>query len=179
MPVYELRGKTPQIDESAFVSEQASIIGDVKIGPQCSVWPGTIIRGDAARITLNECVHVQDAVIIHSHQNNAPVEISSFCTIETGCAIYGCFIGEACVVGTGSIIFDNVTLSEGVLLAPNSFVPNGMIIQPRVVMKSDQPGIPVATVRKLSMEEITAQRDRAERYAETFQKLGKWFSKVK
>ena len=156
MPVYELKGKTPQIDETAFVSDQASILGDVKIGSQCSVWPGTIIRGDAARVTLNECTHVQDAVIIHAHQPNAPVELSSFSTIETGCAIYGCFLGEASVVGTGSIIFDNATVSEGVLLAPNSYVPNGMVIQPRVVMKSDQPGIPVATVRKLSMEEITA-----------------------
>ncbi|MHC1591520.1 MAG: gamma carbonic anhydrase family protein [Candidatus Helarchaeales archaeon] len=179
MPIYELKGKTPRIDETAFVSDQASIIGDVQIGPQCSIWPGTIIRGDAARVTINECVHVQDAVIIHSHQTNSPVEISPHCTIETSSALYGCFIGEATVIGAGSLIFDNVTISEGVLVAPNSFVPSGMIIQPRVVVKSDQPGLPVATVRKLSMEEISAQRDRAERYAETFQKLGRWFSKIK
>ena len=174
MPVFPLKNKSPQIDESAFVSDHASIIGDVKIGPNCSIWPGSILRGDSAPIILNECVHVQDAVIIHAHQKNAPIEISSYTTIESTASVYGAFLGEAIVVGAGSMIFDNVTISEGVLLAPDSYVPAGMVIQPRVVMKSDGPGIPVATVRKMSMEEVTAQRDRAERYAETFQKLGRW-----
>lgn len=177
--IYSLRDKTPQIDDTAFISEQASIIGDVEIGPHCSIWPGTIIRGEFAKITLKESVHVQDAVIIHTHQKNAPAEISSYSTIETADALYGCFIGEACVVGTGSLIFDGVTLGEGVLLAPNSFVPSGMVIPPRVIMRSEQLGVPVASVRKLSMEEINVQRDRAERYAETFQKLGRWYSKIR
>jgi len=174
MPILELKGKKPQIDETAYVSNQATIIGDVEIGPNSSVWPGTIIRGDFSKITIEECSHIQDSVIIHAHKKNTPVSITSYCTIETAACLYGCFISDATVVGYGSIIFEGVNIGETVFVAPHSYIPPGMIIQPRVVVKSEQIGLPAATIRKLSMDEISSQKDRAERYSEAFTKLKNW-----
>ncbi|MHA1784167.1 MAG: gamma carbonic anhydrase family protein [Candidatus Helarchaeota archaeon] len=174
MPILELKGKKPKIDETAYISPQATIIGDVEIGPNCSVWPGSIVRGDFAKITINEGTHIQDSVIIHAHKKNNPVSIASYCTIETASALYGCFIADATVIGYGSIIFDGVNIGEAVFVAPNSYIPPGMIIQPRVVVKSEQIGLPAATIRKLGMEEITSQKERAERYSDVFSKLKNW-----
>ena len=174
MPLLELKGKKPQVNETAFVSPQATLIGDVKVGPNCSIWPGTIIRGDFAKVIIESDSHIQDSVIIHAHKKNNPVSIASFCTVETASALYGCFIADATVIGYGSIIFDGVNIGEAVFVAPNSYIPPGMIIQPRVVVKSEQIGLPAATIRKLGMEEYTSQKERAERYSDVFTKLKNW-----
>ena len=103
-----------------------------------------------------------------------PISIACYCTIETASCLYGCFIADSTVIGYGSIIFEGVNIGETVLVAPNSYIPPGMIIQPRVVVKSEQIGLPAATIRKLSMEEITNMKERAERYSEVFSKMRNW-----
>jgi carbonic anhydrase/acetyltransferase-like protein (isoleucine patch superfamily) len=175
MPLIELKGKKPKIHETAFVSQMSTLIGDVEIGAHSSVWPGCIIRGDFSRIEIGEHSHIQDGVLIHAHMNNAPINISSYVTIESYCAIYGCLIGDLTVVGTGSIIFDGATIGETVLIAPNTLVTSGQVIPSRVFVQ----GAPAATLKKLSMEEIESNRERAERYSEVFEKLSKWLSKEK
>lgn len=175
MPIIELKGKKPIIHDNAYVSDIATLIGDVEIGDYSSVWPGCIIRGDFAKVSIGEYSHIQDGVLIHAHIANAPVEIGNYVTIESYCAIYGCLIGDATVVGTGTTIFDGATIGETVLLSPNTHVTSGQIIQARVFVQ----GIPATTLRKLSTEELESQKDRAERYSEVFEKLGKWLSREK
>ncbi|MHA1378051.1 MAG: gamma carbonic anhydrase family protein [Candidatus Helarchaeota archaeon] len=175
MVLVELKGKKPKIHENAFVSEMATLIGDVEVGANSSIWPGCIIRGDFARIEIAEFSHIQDGVLIHAHMANTPVKIGNYVTIESYCAIYGCYISDLTVIGTGSLIFDGATIGETVLISPNTMVSSGQVIQSRVFVQ----GAPAATLRKLSMEEIEQNRERAERYSEVFEKLGKWSSSKK
>ncbi|MHA1300037.1 MAG: gamma carbonic anhydrase family protein [Candidatus Helarchaeota archaeon] len=175
MPIIELKGKKPVIHESAFVSEMATIIGNVEIGANSSVWPGCIIRGDFAKIEIGEFSHIQDGVMIHAHMKNTPVRIGNYVIIESYCALYGCLISDLTVCGTGSIIFDGATVGETVLISPNTMITSGQVIASRVFVQ----GEPAATLRKLSMEEIEQNRERAERYSEVFEKLGKWLPQKK
>ena len=175
MPIIELKGKKPKINEKAFVSQTATIIGDVEIGAYSSIWPGCIIRGDFAKVEIGEYSHIQDSVLLHAHMANNPTKIGNYVTIESCCAIYGCFISDVTVVGIGSLIFDGATIGETVLIAPNTLVTSGQVIGSRVFAQ----GAPASTLRKLSMEEISAQKERAERYSEVFEKLGKWLSREK
>ena len=175
MPIIELKGKKPQIHQSAYVSELATLIGDVEIGANSSVWPGCIIRGDFAKVEIGEFSHIQDSVLIHAHIANNPVRIGNYVTVESCCAIYGCLISDVTVVGVGSLIFDGAAIGETVLIAPNTFVTSGQVIGSRVFVQ----GAPAASLRKLSMEEISAQRERAERYSEVFEKLGRWLPREK
>ena len=170
MPIIEFKGKKPEIDKSAYVSDMATIIGDVEIGANSSIWPGCIIRGDFAKIQIGEYTHIQDGVLLHAHMKNTPVRIGNYVIIESYCALYGCLISDLSVIGTGAIIFDGATIGETVLIAPNSLVTSGQVIPSRVFVQ----GEPAATLRKLSMEEIEQNRERAERYSEVFEKLGKW-----
>ena len=175
MPLIELKGKKPKIHETAYVSELATLIGDVEIGANSSIWPGCIIRGDFARVEIGEFSHIQDSVLIHAHMANTPTDIGNYVTIESCCAIYGCLISDYTIVGTGSILFDGVTIGETVLVAPNTLVTSGQVVGARVFIQ----GAPAATLRKLSMEEIEQNRDRAERYSEVFEKLGRWLPREK
>ena len=170
LPILPFGDKTPKIDTKAYVSPQATIVGDVEIGAQASIWPGAVIRGDQASVRIGESSCIQDSVVIHAHTEDNPAIIGSLTIIGTASVLHGVYIGDMASIGEGCVIFDGATLGEGVKLAPGSIVPANVVIPPRSVNS----GAPAAQIRDLSREEVEKQSARAETIAQVFQKLRRW-----
>jgi len=170
MPILEFQGKQPRIDKNAFVSPQATIIGDVEIGEFSSIWPGCVIRGDFGKVQIGSYTNIQDGTIIHAHSESAPVIIGNFVSVGSNVVMHGCYCGDVAVIGDGAIIFEGATIGEGALVAPGSIVAQNTVVPPRTSVA----GAPAAQVRVLSREDITRFKENAELIARVFNKLKKW-----
>ena len=147
----------PELGERVYIDPDCSVIGDVVIGDDSSIWPGTIIRGDVNRIRIGARSNIQDGTIIHvSHDgpNGRPVGyptlIGDDVTIGHGAVIHACTIGDACLIGMGAIVLD------GAVVEKNGFVGAGAVIPPGKTVGSGELwlGNPAKCVRKLSAQEI-------------------------
>ncbi len=170
MPVYPFGDHRPVIDSQAYVSPQATIVGDVVIGPRVSIWPGAVIRGDRASVRISEGTCIQDSVVIHAHTENNPAIIGSHVTVCTASVLHGVYVGDLANIGEGCVIFDGATLGEGVVLAPGTIVPPNVVIPPR----SLNSGAPAVQIREVTRDEVEKQQMRAETIALVFQKLKRW-----
>jgi carbonic anhydrase/acetyltransferase-like protein (isoleucine patch superfamily) len=170
VPILPFGDKSPKIDPTAFVSPQATIVGDVEVGPRANIWPGAVIRGDFASVRLGERTCVQDSAVIHAHSEENPTIIGNNAIIGTAAVIHGVYIGDSASIGEGCVVFDGATLGEGVMLAPGSIVPANVVIPPRSVNS----GAPASQIRELSRDEIEKHNDRCETIAQVFAKLKRW-----
>ena len=134
LPILSFGDKSPKIDPQAFVSPQATVVGDVEISPGCNVWPGAVIRGDQASVRIGENTCVQDSVVIHAHNADNPAIIGNNVIISTAAVIHGVYVGDNANIGEGTVVFDGATLGEGVTLAPGSIVPPNIVIPPRTLI---------------------------------------------
>lgn len=136
-------GKDPQIDPTAYVSRRATLVGDVKIGENASVWPGCVLRADINSIELGENSNIQDGTMVHL-ADDAGVKIGRNTTIGHGAVIHACTIGDGCLIGMGSIILDNAAIGDnsivgaGALVTKNTVVPAGSLVlgSPAKVVKT-------------------------------------------
>lgn len=170
VPILPFGDKSPKIDPEAFVSPQATLVGDVEVGSRANIWPGAVIRGDFASVRIGERTCVQDSAVIHAHSEENPAIIGNSVIIGTAAVIHGVYIGDSASIGEGCVIFDGATLGEGVMLAPGSIVPANVVIPPR----SLNSGAPAAQIRELSREEVEKHNDRTETIAQVFAKLKRW-----
>jgi len=156
----------PHIADSAYVDPQASVIGDVAIGPDSSVWPMTVIRGDVNRIRIGARSNVQDGSVIHvTHpyparpQGNA-VTIGDDVTIGHRVVIHGCAIGNECLIGIGAILLDGAVLQDRVLLGAGGLVTEGKILESGYLYL----GSPARQVRALTDDELQWFKYSAQHY---------------
>ncbi len=170
MPILPFGDHTPKIDSGAYISTQATIVGNVEISARVSVWPGSVIRGDKAPVRIGTGTCIQDSVVIHAHNKDNPAIIGNSVIVGTAAVLHGVYIGDYVNVGEGCVVFDGATLGEGVLLAPGSIVPSNVVIPPR----SLNSGAPAAQIRELSREDIEKQKMKADTTADVFQKLKSW-----
>ena len=170
LPILPFADKNPKIDPNAYVSEQATIVGDVEIGPGASIWPGAVIRGDQAAVRIGTNTCVQDSVVIHAHSEDNPAIIGDLSIIGSASVIHGVYIGDSANVGEGCVIFDGATLGEGIRLAPGSIIPANVVIPPRSLNSV----VPASQIRELSREEVEKQSERAETISQVFKKLKRW-----
>lgn len=170
MPILPFGDKSPKIDPKAFVSPQATVVGDVDIGPKASIWPGAVIRGDQASVRIGENTCIQDSAVIHAHSEENPAIIGNNVIVGTAAVIHGVYVGDSANIGEGCVIFDGATLGEGVMLAAGSIVPANVVIPPR----SLNSGVPAAQIREISREEVEKHNIRAEAITLVFQKLKRW-----
>jgi len=174
MPILDYKDLKPLISDDAYVSPNATIIGDVNIKDKAIIWPGSVIRGDFSTITIGEYSTVFDGVVLHARTKNSPINIGNYCIIETGACAYGLFTEDYVTISKNSVVFEGTTIGEGCLILPDSMVPSGMNIPARTVMQGD----PVITVRELSREDMMRQKERAEYYSELFEKIKKNFPNI-
>lgn len=138
MPIYELNGRSPQIDKTAFVHPDAVLIGDVRIGSYSSIWPTAVLRGDSNYIQVGNETSIQDGCIIHC-QTNYPTIIGSRCVVGHNTHLEGCVVEDKCLIGSGSTVLEKVLVKKGSLVAAQSLVPPGKEIPPNSLAM----GVPV------------------------------------
>lgn len=129
--ILSFQGKTPRIASSAFIAENATLIGDVEIGEEASVWFGCVLRADIGKIRIGARSNVQDLCCVHMTDGLSDTFVGEDVTVGHGVILHGCRVGDRALVGMGSILLDNSVLGEGSvlgagsLLTPRSEIPAG------------------------------------------------------
>src|ERR1700756_450834 len=142
MPIYALGDVEPDIDEAAFVHPDAVVIGRVRIGPQASVWPGAVLRGDHGRIEVGARTSVQDGAVVHC-THDWPTLIGAECVVGHNAHLEGCVVGGGCLIGSGSITLNRVTVGAGAIVAAACLVPEGFEVPPGALVA----GVPAKVKR--------------------------------
>ena len=125
MPLYALGDVEPQIDPVAFVHPEATIIGNVVIGPGSTIWPQAVLRGDQSRIVIGARTSVQDGAVLHCTREFETV-VGDDCTIGHLAHLEGCTVEDGALVGTGSIVLHAAIVRSGALVGAAALVPGGM-----------------------------------------------------
>lgn len=152
-------GKFPEISESAYVDEMASVIGDVELGESVNLWPGAVLRGDINKIVVGRDTNIQDNATIHT-QHDAITNIGCCVTIGHNAVVHGCTIEDNVMIGMGAIVLDNAYIERDVIIAAGAVVTQGKKIPSRSLVM----GTPGKIVRLLTQEEINAIHNNADEY---------------
>jgi carbonic anhydrase/acetyltransferase-like protein (isoleucine patch superfamily) len=129
MPLYELDGVAPRVDPGAFVHPDAVVIGDVTIGPESSVWPSAVLRGDYGTITIGAGSSVQDGTVIHAGPG-FPTAIGDGCVIGHLAHLEGCTLEDDSLAGSGCVVLHWALISRGATVGANAVVPNNVVVPP-------------------------------------------------
>lgn len=151
--------REPKIDETAYVAEQATVIGAVTIGPRCSVWPGAVLRGDINTIEVGEGTNIQDGTVVHL-ADDFGVRIGDYVTVGHLAMIHACSIGDDCLIGMKATILDGAEIGEQSIIGAGALVTKGTRIPPRSLVI----GMPGKVVRTLTEAEVLSLRASAEKY---------------
>jgi len=148
MPVsiYALDDDEPQIHETAYVAPDAVVIGRVTIGPEASVWPGAVLRGDHGYITVGARTSVQDGTIVHCTANH-PTIIGDDCVVGHNAHLEGCVVEDGCLIGSGSVTLNRVVIGKGSIVAAGAVVSEGFEVPPGSLVA----GVP-ATVKRSGVD---------------------------
>lgn len=153
--------KTPDIAQANWVADNATVVGDVTLGPKSSVFYGAVLRGDIARIVVGEGSNIQDNCVVHLADDLDAV-IGNWCTIGHAAIIHACTIEDECLIGMGATVLD------GARVGAQSIVGAGAVVTPRTVIPPGSMvlGAPAKVVRALSPEERARLKGWAEKYLE-------------
>ncbi|MSP85972.1 MAG: gamma carbonic anhydrase family protein [Methylotenera sp.] len=158
----------PQLAKSVYAHQTASIIGQVHIGENSSIWPSVVIRGDINFIRIGQNTNIQDLSILHvNHKSEqdpegSPLIIGDNVTIGHAVILHGCSIADECLIGMGSIVMDKVVVQKQVLLGAGSLVPSGTLLESGYLYV----GRPAKKVRALTAEEIASLMESARSYVQ-------------
>ena len=144
------RGVHPQIHPTAFVEESASVIGDVQMGEESSIWFNSVVRGDVHFIRIGARTNIQDNSVIHVRHHSHPTILEDQVTVGHSVTLHGCYVERGALVGIGSIVLDDARIGAYSIVAAGSLVSAGTIIPPHSLVM----GIPARVKRPLSEEEV-------------------------
>jgi carbonic anhydrase/acetyltransferase-like protein (isoleucine patch superfamily) len=157
MAIYALGSDTPDIHDTAFVHPDAVVIGRVCVGPESSVWPCAVLRGDYGQITIGSRTSIQDGSVIHATAAHSTV-VGTGCVIGHLAHLEGCSVEDDCLIGSGAIVLHRVVVRSGALVGAGAVVPNDMEVPARAMAL----GVP-ARIRPDAVAE-KAFADAVERY---------------
>lgn len=132
MPIYALGDIAPDIDPTAYVHPDAVVIGAVTIGPEASVWPCAVLRGDAGGIVVGARTSVQDGTVVHTSPLH-PTRIGSECVIGHNVHLEGCHIGDGVLIGSGAIVLNGAVVESEALVGAGALVSGGMVVPSRAL----------------------------------------------
>ena len=141
-----VKGKSPQISDDCFIAENATIVGEVTIGEQCSVWFNAVIRGDVHYIKIGNKVNIQDGAVIHATYQKSPTTIGNNVSIGHNAIVHGCTIQDNVLIGMGSIIMDDCVIESNSIIAAGAVVTKNT----RVESGSIYAGVPAKKVKDIS-----------------------------
>lgn len=168
MIIKAVNGKAPVIPEDCFVAENATIVGDVTFGKDCSVWFNAVIRGDVNQITIGNKVNVQDGAVIHcTYQKHATV-IGNNVSIGHNAIVHGCTIEENVLIGMGAIVMDNCVIKSNSIIAAGAVVTQNTIVESGVIYA----GVPAKKVKEINQSNFAGEIDRI---ATNYVMYSSWF----
>lgn len=154
--IKNLNGKSPKIGAGTFLAETATIIGDVEMGPDCSVWYNAVIRGDVHSIRMGSKVNVQDNAMLHCTYEKHPLNIGDNVSIGHNAIVHGCTLQDNVLIGMGAIVMDDCVVESNSIVGAGSVVTQGTLIRSGEVWG----GIPARKLKDISVELLEGEVNR-------------------
>lgn len=155
-------GKAPRIDAGAWLADDATVTGDVTLGPGASLWFGVVVRGDVNHVRIGARSNVQDLSVVHVTGGTHPTVIGEDVTVGHRVVLHGCTVHDRCLIGIGSVVLDGAEIGPEAMVGAGALVPPGMRVPPRTLVM----GTPAKVKRALTDEEVSHLRESAARYVE-------------
>lgn len=150
MIVRSYGGKKPRLGARVFVAENATLIGDVELGEDSSIWYGVVLRGDIHHIRIGARSNIQDNTVLHVEHGDGPAIVGDEVTVGHSATVHGCTIGNGSLVGIGATVLSHAVVGEFALIGAGALVPEGMQVPPRTLVL----GVPGRVKRDLTAEEL-------------------------
>lgn len=166
--IKEVRGFVPEIGENTYLADNATIIGDVVIGRDCSVWFNAVLRGDVNSIRIGNRVNIQDGSVLHTLYQKSVVEIEDDVSVGHNVVIHGAKIEHGALIGMGSVILDHAVIGEGAIVAAGSVVLSGTQVEPGSIYA----GVPAKFVKKVDSEQ---SKEMNQKIARNYLMYSSWF----
>ena len=166
--VKPVRGFTPEFGKNCFLADNATVVGDVVLGDDCSVWFNAVIRGDVNSIRMGNKVNIQDGAVIHATFEKTKTTVGNNVSIGHNAIVHGCTIHDNVLVGMGAIVMDNAIVESNVLIAA------GAVVLEKAVLESGHiyGGVPAKKLKKLTPENF---QHYIERISNNYVKYASWF----
>lgn len=163
-----VRGFEPKYGENCFFAENATIIGDVEMGNDCSIWYCTVLRGDVNSIRIGNKVNIQDGSVLHTLYEKSTIEIGDNVSIGHNVTIHGATIKAGALIGMGSVILDHAVIGEGAIVAAGSVVTNNTIVEPGSIYA----GVPAKFIKKVDPEQ---SKEMNQKIANNYLMYASWY----
>ena len=167
--IIPLRGYTPKIGRDTFLAENATLIGDITIGDECSVWFNTVLRGDVNTITIGNRVNIQDGSVLHTLYEKSVIEIGDDVSVGHNVTLHGCKIHDFALIGMGAVVMDDAVVGEGALVAAGSVVLSRTIIGPNELWGG-------APAKFIKMVEPEKARELNQKIARNYLMYSRWYT---
>ena len=170
MPVIlPVKGVSPTIPSDCFIAPNATLVGDVVMGSECSVWFNAVVRGDVHSISVGNKVNIQDGAIIHCTYQKAPTVIGNNVSIGHNAIVHGCTLEDNVLIGMGAIVMDHAIIKSNAIIAAGSVVLENTVVESGCIYA----GVPAKKVKEVSPEHF---KDLNERIANNYVMYSGWFN---
>lgn len=165
--ILPVQDKLPKWGADCFIAENCTIVGDVEMGSNCSVWFNAVIRGDVNHIKIGDFTNIQDGVVIHATYQKAATNIGSHVSIGHNALVHGCVLKDYVLVGMGAIVMDNAIVEEFVIIAAGAVILENTICESGYLYA----GVPAKKVKPITIE----QRELLVKLPHNYVKYASWF----
>ncbi len=143
--IRSIKGIAPKFGKNCFLAENATVVGDVEMGDNCSIWFNTVVRGDVHYIKIGNNVNIQDGAIVHCTYKKSPVNIGNNVSIAHNAIIHGCTIHDNVLIGMGAIVMDDVVVESNSIVAAGALISKGTIVETGSVYA----GVPAKKIKSI------------------------------
>jgi len=172
MPLIKtVRGMTPVFGKDCYLADNATVIGSVVMGDNCSVWFNAVVRGDVNTITIGNKVNIQDGAVIHATFETAPTRIGNNVSIAHNAIVHGCTIEDNVLIGMNAIVMDNAVIGKNSIIAAGALVLENTVVEPGSIYA----GVPAKQVKKVSEDHT---KDLLDRIANNYLKYANWYKEL-
>jgi carbonic anhydrase/acetyltransferase-like protein (isoleucine patch superfamily) len=166
--IKKVRGFEPQIGKNCYLSENCTIVGDVIIGNDCSIWFNTVVRGDVNSIRIGNKVNIQDGAVLHCLYEKSVIEIGNNVSIGHNVIIHGAKIHDNVLIGMGAIIMDHAVIGENSIIAAGALVLDSTVVEPGSIYG----GVPAKRIKSIDPKQ---SQEMIERIANNYLMYAKWY----
>lgn len=154
--ILPVKGIMPKWGDDCFLAPNATVVGDVVMGDQCSVWFNAVVRGDVNSIRIGNKVNIQDGAVIHCTYQKTTVELGNNVSIGHNAIVHGCKVHDNVLIGMGAIVMDNCEIGSNTIIAAGAVVTEGTKVPSGCIFA----GVPAKKVKDISQELISGEIDR-------------------
>lgn len=167
--IVPVRGFTPKVGRDTFLAENCTLVGDVTVGDECSIWFNTVLRGDVNTITIGNRVNIQDGSVLHTLYEKSTIEIADDVSVGHNVTLHGCKIKPYALIGMGAVVMDDAVVGEGAIVAAGSVVLSRTVIGPNELWG----GAPAKFIKMVDPEQA---RTMNQRIAHNYLMYSKWYT---